>query len=135
MIDPSNPMQAMFLASLLNSVIIHDKHDSRVFQETAELHEGTQELLSNPFPIPELDKLLEEVFCSFYKPAPQLTPEEKLSLSAQARRRMLEEMMQTNEYHQVRGAGTAQNQFVSILATAAVVYRILEKLDYKTKKQ
>ena len=132
--QPFNRSVALSYMAMMNAVVIHDKYDKKVYDQTVELSEPLQDLLQTNPGIPDFETFLQDVFFSFYKPAPQLTPEEKLSLSAQMRRRILEEMMLTNEYKQVRSAGTAQNEFASILATAAVVYQVLEKLDSKTKR-
>jgi uncharacterized protein with von Willebrand factor type A (vWA) domain len=127
-------LTAMMNAARMQSAVMHDKYDKKVYDKTVELSEPIQELLQTDPDLPDFAQFVEDVFYSFFKPAPLLTPEEKLTLTAQMRRRILEEMMLTNEYKQVRGAGTAQNEFASILATAAVVYQVLEKLDEKTKR-
>lgn len=125
---------AMMHAARLQSAVMHDKYDKKVYNKTVELSEPLQEVLQSETGLPDFDQFVQDVFLVFYKAAPQLTPEENLSLSAQMRRRILEEMMLTNEYKQVRSAGTAQNEFASILATAGVIYQLLEKLDDKTKR-
>jgi len=116
------------------SVVLHDRFDSQAFGETLDMYPPLQEVISEG-KIHEAETFVEDVFCSFYKAAPTLADEASLSLSAQIRRHMVGEMMSTSEYQQVRAAGTMYDQFSSAIATTAVSYRVMEKLDAKTRKR
>lgn len=114
------------------SVVMHDRFDTTVFNETRTQFPTLDEIAASET-IPEADMFVEDTFCTFYKPAPVLEDESTLSLTAQIRRRLTEEMMATAEYQRVRASGTMQDQFSSALATAAVSYRIMDRLDNRTK--
>lgn len=75
------------------------------------------------------------MFHAFYKPAPTLADEEELTLTAQIRRRLIAETMSTAEYQHARSSGTIADQYTSAIATAAVSYQVLDKLDRKTKSR
>ena len=116
------------------SVVLHDRFDAQAFGETLDMYPPLQEVIGEG-KIHEAETFVEDVFCSFYKAAPTLAEQESLSLSAQIRRHMVAEMMQTSEYQQVRAAGTMYDQFSSAIATTAVSYKVVEKLDAKTRKR
>src|SRR5436190_1351011 len=86
-------MTAMMHAAKLQSAVMHDKYDQRVYEQTVELSEPIQEMFQTDTGLPDFGLLVQDVFLVFFKTVPQLTPEEELSLSAQMRRRILEEMM------------------------------------------
>lgn len=115
-------------------VVLHDHFDSQTFNETLEMYPPLQEVIETGT-INEAAPFVEDAFCSFYKAAPTLLPTDDLTLSAQIRRRMIAEMMSTAEYQQVRAAGTMYDQFSSAIATTAVSYKVMEKLDSKTRKR
>jgi len=115
-------------------VVLYDRFDSQVYGETLEMYPPLQEVVETGA-INEAATFVEDAFCSFYKAAPTLLPAEDLTLSAQLRRRMIAEMMSTAEYQQVRAAGTMYDQFSSAIATTAVSYKVMEKLDGKTRKR
>jgi uncharacterized protein with von Willebrand factor type A (vWA) domain len=116
----------------LQHVVLHDHFDSQIYDETLEMYPPLQEVVETGT-INEAATFVEDAFCSFYKAAPTLSPDEHLTLSAQIRRKMITEMMSTAEYQQVRVAGTMYDQFSSAIATTAVAYKIMEKLDGKTR--
>jgi uncharacterized protein with von Willebrand factor type A (vWA) domain len=116
------------------SAVIHDQFDAQAFQQTRAQFPALDEVAASPR-LPEAEQFAEDAFCTFYKPAPMLTDEDRLNLSAQVRRRMIDEMMATAEYQQARASGTIQDPYSSGIATAAVSYQIIDRLDSKTKQQ
>lgn len=116
------------------SVIQHDIFDAQAFTDTRAQFTPLDEIATTQA-IPEAETFTQDVFMSFYKHAPQLEAEEDLSLTAQFRRRLLDEIMHTSEYQRVRGLGTAQDTYGSAMATASTAYAVIDKLDGRTKRQ
>ncbi len=116
------------------SVILHDRFDTATFNETSALYPPLQEI-SEAGAIPDAPIFVEDLFHAFYKPAPTLANEGQLTLTAQVRRRLIAETMSTAEYQHARTSGTIADQYTSAIATAAVSYQVLDKLDRKTKSR
>jgi uncharacterized protein with von Willebrand factor type A (vWA) domain len=116
------------------SVVEHDRFDSQAFSDTRAQFAALDEVAGTRA-MPEAEAFTEDLFMSFYKAAPQLAPEESLSLTAQFRRRLMHEIMSTAEYARVRGLGTTADQYSSGMATASTAYKVIEKLDGKTQQQ
>lgn len=116
------------------SVIQHDRFDSQAFKTTRAQFEPLDEIAGTQN-MPEAETFTEDLFHSFYKPVPILENGQSLSLTAQFRRQLLDEIMHTAEYNRVRNLGTASDPYSSAMATASTAYKVIEKIDGKTKRQ
>ncbi len=114
------------------TVIQHDQYDTQAYEETLGMYSRLKSTVTdNAERLPTAPALVEDVFYSLYRPAPELLPPDELPLSATVNRSILDEMMQTSEWDAVRNAGTIGDQLYAGMTTATVAKSILTTLDKK----
>lgn len=79
--------------------------------------------------------LLRDALWSFYKAAPRVAPPAPLTAAHALNRQLIEEMLVTVEWRQVRAAGTIGDELTSAMATIGVATRVLAALDDATVAQ
>ncbi len=63
--QPFNRSVALSYMAMMNAVVIHDKYDKKVYDQTVELSEPLQDLLQTDPGIPDFETFLQDVFFSF----------------------------------------------------------------------
>jgi hypothetical protein len=72
--------------------------------------------------------LMRDVFFSMYQRAPRLNPAEGMSYAHRPNHKIIEQMMSTTEWQQVREAGTSGDELTSAMATIGVTQKVLSAL-------
>src|SRR5215212_3017442 len=110
--------------------LLHDGYDVQLFHDAAgeypklaELIGGARErLITAP-------ALICDVFWSFYKHAPEIQPVVPLTPAHQLHANILEHLMATREWNEVRAAGTGGDVFNSAVATIGAAENALSALS------
>ena len=76
--------------------------------------------------------LMRDLFWSFHKRAPIVAPPAPLKHAYEVNRQILEQVMNTIEWKQVREAGTADDLMMSSIATMSVAENAISALDHNT---
>lgn len=127
----------MYHAAMQQSIIKKDRFDKKVFEKIKDMSQETRELLESEEAtyIPNFSTLIEEVFYTFFKAVPLFEDESTLTHTAKFRKKMLEQMMQTAEYKNIKDAGSSGDEYSSILAANAVGHGFINRLSDETKKR
>jgi uncharacterized protein with von Willebrand factor type A (vWA) domain len=143
--DPTHPTSAAGAAGVLlpsvvrepiadgSQVLLHDGFDVEVWEEA--LHsfpklrrsvaEARQRLVT-------ADALLRDLFWSFHRRTVSTEPLVPLTAAYAVNRQVVEQVLSTIEWQQVRDAGTVGDLLTSAMATMTVVRRALDALDAET---
>ena len=116
-----------------SQVIAHDGYDVQVWREALKsykrlgslAHEAEARLVTAP-------ALLRDLFWSFYKRLPRVDPPMPLTQAYALNREMVEQILATVEWKQVREAGTVGDILASALATVGVAAKAIAALDDAT---
>lgn len=106
--------------------IAHDAFDDRTWRDLNGSAERLREIggkRSNPW-----GELLADVFCGYYKGAPELRPADEIGTAGRANRPIIERFLQDPETAQARSA-TMLDELSSALATAAFAERLLTEAE------
>ncbi len=121
------------IEQLASSVIQHDSFDERAYTDALAMHPRLQEVVTqSSAALPGAPTLIEDTFYSLFQPAPRLVPESEIALSATVNRAILEQMMLTTQWEELRQAGTIGDSLYSGLATANVTRAVLSSLGRET---
>jgi uncharacterized protein with von Willebrand factor type A (vWA) domain len=119
-----------------SSVIQHDSFDERAYQDALHMHPRLQEVVTaSGGLLPSASPLIEDTFYSLFQPAPRLLSESEITLSSTVNRAILEQMMLTTQWEELRQAGTIGDSLYSGLATASVTKAVLSSLGRETVSQ
>jgi uncharacterized protein with von Willebrand factor type A (vWA) domain len=98
--------------------LLHDGYDVQLFHEAAGEYPKLAELLASARErLITAPALICDIFWSFYKHAPEIHPVVPLTLAHQIHANILEHLMATREWKEVRAAGTIGDVFNSAVAT------------------
>lgn len=117
-----------------SDALLHDRFDGNTYAQTRAVFNPLQQA-STDRRLLAASTFAENAFMAFYKPVPMLRSDEQLTLTATLHKRLLAEMMQTAEYHNVRAAGSASDPYSSAIAAAGVLLTLGERLERKTGQQ
>ena len=118
------------------SVVTHDEYDAQAYEATLEMYPKLRDTvaeLGHRFPI--APAFVEDMFYSVYQADPKLQQPEDLLPSATVNRTILEQIMQTAEWQNVRNAGTVGDQLYSAIATSTVTRSVISSLDREILKR
>lgn len=79
--------------------------------------------------------LTRDVFWSFHKRVPQVAPVAELTTAHLLNQAIMQQMMSTSEWQQIRAMGTANDLVSSTIATIGVIQRAIENLDDKLRRE
>jgi uncharacterized protein with von Willebrand factor type A (vWA) domain len=79
--------------------------------------------------------LIRDLFWSFHKRAPRINDEARLKAAYEINRQIVEEVMQTSEWRQLRESGSVSDSMLSAIATIGASEQALKSLDPKECKQ
>src|SRR5215475_2482403 len=126
---------------------------------TAAIADGTQALQHDAYDVQEFDRavetyqrlaaavggaggelhtasaLIHDLFWSFHKQAPRINETVALKPAFAVNRRILEEIMGTAEWRQLREAGSINDPMISSIATIGACERAIEALDPNSRSQ
>ena len=115
-----------------HSVIGHDEYDEHAYGDTLSMYPKLRATVKTAGEtLPTAPALVEDVFYSLYKPAPTLRDPDQLVPTATVNRSVIEQMMSTQEWSNLRNAGTVGDQLYSAMATATVGKAMLNALGYE----
>jgi uncharacterized protein with von Willebrand factor type A (vWA) domain len=109
------------------AVIVRDKHDHSEFLLAVKSYPPLETLLQAN--LPEIPVFLEDCFLTFFKPAFEIADDDTLSLSAQARRTLLVEMIETQQYHEVKAQVRPFDKVGAAIATHQVCSAMVGSLE------
>jgi uncharacterized protein with von Willebrand factor type A (vWA) domain len=119
------------------SVIKHTRYDEHAFLETMRQFPRLLEVVKEASQkLPSAAALVADIFYSMFQPAPQLESVEGLSPAATIHHALLENLMNTSQWANVRGknigSGTIGDQLYAGIATTSVSRSMLKALDAQT---
>lgn len=118
------------------SVVRHDEYDEQAYQGTLEMYPKLRETVrAMGYRFPIAPAFVEDMFYSVFQADPKLRDAEDLLPSATVNRTILEQIMQTAEWQNVRNAGTVGDQLYSAIATSTVARSVLSSLDKEILKR
>lgn len=79
--------------------------------------------------------LIRDLFWSFHKRAPRINDQTRLKAAYEINRQIIEEVMQTSEWRQLRESGSVNDSMLSAIATIGASEQALKALDPKECKQ
>jgi len=79
--------------------------------------------------------LIRDLFWSFHKRAPRINDQARLKAAYEINRWIVEEVMQTSEWRQLRESGSVSDSMLSAIATIGASEQALKSLDPKECKQ
>src|SRR5215813_3740384 len=114
----------------------HDAYDVQEFDRTVETYQrlaaavrgAGEDLHTAP-------ALIRDLFWSFHKRAPRINETVALKPAFAVNRRILEEIMSTAEWRQLREAGSINDPMISAIATIGACERAIEALDPNSRSQ
>jgi uncharacterized protein with von Willebrand factor type A (vWA) domain len=110
------------------AVVVRDRYDRDEFEAAAKAYTPLAELLQTA-QTPDSSIFIEDIFLTFFKPATTLVEDDELSLSAQTRRTLLVEVVQTQEYFEVKEQVPPYDRQVAAIATVDVCKAVISALD------
>jgi hypothetical protein len=111
-------------------VLLHDGYDVQLFHDAAGEYPRLAELIASARErLITAPALICDLFWSFYKHAPEIRPVVPLTPSHQLHANILEHLMATREWQEVRAAGTIGNVFNSAVATIGAAQSALGALS------
>jgi uncharacterized protein with von Willebrand factor type A (vWA) domain len=116
-----------------SQVLAHDGYDvdsyARAVRDFGRLGRLSQEAAERLRTAPAL---LKDLYWSFAKGAPRIAPPAPLTPAHEVHRAIMEEVMTTTEWRNVRAAGTVGDALTSAMATIGAAGRVLAALDQDT---
>src|SRR5215475_5241175 len=116
--------------------LLHDAYDVQEFDRAVETYQrlavsvsGAGEELSTA------PALIRDLFWNFHKRAPRINETVSLKPAFAVNRRILEEIMGTAEWRQLRESGSINDPMISAIATIGVCERAIEALDPNSRSQ
>src|SRR5262245_25520971 len=114
----------------------HDAYDVQEFDRTVETYgrlaaavAGAGESLHTA------PALIRDLFWSFHKRAPRINEDVTLKPAFAINRQILEEIMGTAEWRQLREAGSINDSMISAIATIGACERAIEALDPNSRNR
>jgi len=104
-------------------IIAHDRYDEEAYRDAILMHPQASQIS------PIGQDLTEDLFYSFHQTLPRLASREVLSPSRQVYHKILEEIINTYEWNDVRGGGTVDDPLYSIMAAKSVAKSVIGKLE------
>jgi uncharacterized protein with von Willebrand factor type A (vWA) domain len=112
------------------AALLHDGYDVQLFHDaTGEYPKLTELIASARERLITAPALICDVFWSFYKHAPEIRPVVPLTPAHQIHANILEHLMATREWNEVRAAGTIGDVFNSAVATIGAAENALGALS------
>ncbi|HEX9440487.1 MAG TPA: hypothetical protein VF909_12440, partial [Roseiflexaceae bacterium] len=110
--------------------LLHDGYDVQLFHDAAGEYPRLAELIASTRErLITAPALICDVFWSFFKHAPEIQPVVPLTPAHQLHANILEHLMATREWHEVRAAGTIGDVFNSAVATIGAAESALNALS------
>src|SRR6266545_2772233 len=110
--------------------LLHDGYDVQLFHEAAGEYPKLAELIASARArLITAPALICDMFWSFYKHAPEIRPVVPLTPAHQLHANILEHLIATREWHEVRAAGTIGDVFNSAVATIGAAESALGALS------
>src|SRR6266545_7866931 len=110
--------------------LLHDGYDVQLFHDAAGEYPRLAELIASTRErLITAPALICDVFWSFFKHAPEIQPVVPLTPAHQLHANILEHLMATREWHEVRAAGTIGDVFHSAVATIGAAESALNALS------
>src|SRR5919198_3719297 len=110
--------------------LLHDGYDVQLFQDAAGEYPKLAELIASARErLITAPALICDVFWSFFKHAPEIRPVVPLTPAHQIHANILEHLMATREWNEVRAAGTIGDVFNSAVATIGAAETALNALS------
>src|SRR6266498_5293968 len=110
--------------------LLHDGYDVQLFHDAAGEYPRLAELIASARErLITAPALICDVFWSFFKHAPEIGPVVPLTPAHQLHANILEHLMATREWHEVRAAGTIGDVFNSAVATIGAAESALGALS------
>jgi uncharacterized protein with von Willebrand factor type A (vWA) domain len=114
----------------------HDAYDVQEFDRAVETYQRlAAAIISAGKDLHTAPALIRDLFWSFHKRAPRINENVALNPAFNINRRVLEEIMGTAEWRQLREAGSINDSMISAIATIGACERAIEALDPNSRKQ
>lgn len=118
-----------------NHSVVYDLQDVEAFQEALHTHRRLMELRDAAHSkLATSGKLIKDIFFSLYRHNPTIN-DEPIARAYEPNREVIEQMMLTTEWRELRAAGTIDDTFNSGLATFSLAKNALDALDKGTVEQ
>lgn len=109
--------------------IVHDQFDAATYEETRGMYprlaHDTEQWADN---VPQATPLAQDMFLSFHQTSPALADAGDVAPQYRHNRAMVEQMMSTREWGDLRTAGTIGNELTSAMATVGIAGKLLYQL-------
>ena len=117
-------------------VLNHDAYDVQEFDRAVETYHRLAEALDGAGDeLRTAPALIRDLFWSFNKRAPRINENVALKPAFAINRRILEEIMDTAEWRQLREAGSINDPMISAIATIGACERAIKALDPNSRNQ
>lgn len=114
----------------------HDAYDVQEFDRAVETYQRLAAAASSAGEeLSTAPALIRDLFWSFHKRAPQINESVALKPAFAVNRRILEEIMGTAEWRQLREAGSVNDPMISSIATIGACERAIEALDCDSRNR
>src|SRR5215510_882411 len=114
----------------------HDAYDVQEFDRAVETYQRLATAVSGAGEeLHTAPALIRDLFWSFHKRAPRINENLALKPAFAVNRRILEEIMSTAEWRQLREAGSINDPMISAIATIGACERAIEALDPNSRSQ
>src|SRR5262249_20908110 len=114
----------------------HDAYDVQEFDRAVETYQRLAAAVSGAGrELSTAHALIRDLFWSFHKRAPRINENLALKPAFAVNRRILEEIMGTAEWRQLREAGSINDPMISAIATIGACERAIEALDPNSRSQ
>jgi hypothetical protein len=114
----------------------HDAYDVQEFDRAVETYQRLATAVSGAGEdLHTAPALIRDLFWSFHKRAPRINENLALKPAFAVNRRILEEIMSTAEWRQLREAGSISDPMISAIATIGACERAIEALDPNSRSQ
>ncbi|HKC86927.1 MAG TPA: hypothetical protein VKG02_13170, partial [Blastocatellia bacterium] len=114
----------------------HDAYDVQEFDRAVETYQRLAAAVSGAGEeLHTAPALIRDLFWSFHKRAPRINENLALKPAFAVNRRILEEIMGTAEWRQLREAGSINDPMISAIATIGACERAIEALDPNSRRQ
>src|SRR5262249_42925955 len=114
----------------------HDAYDVQEFDRAVETYQRLAAAVSGAGrELSTAHALIRDLFWSFHKRAPRINENLALKPAFAVNRRILEEIMSTAEWRQLREAGSINDPMISAIATIGACERAIKALDPNSRSQ
>src|SRR5262245_10009568 len=114
----------------------HDAYDVQEFDRAIETYQRLAAAVSSAGEdLHTAPALIRDLFWSFHKRAPRINENLALKPAFAVNRRILEEIMSTGEWRQLREAGSINDPMISAIATIGACERAIEALDPNSRSK